>query len=67
MAQTALFVPGFDPQPISADVVGVGADGRTTYLLHPGAATGTEDVPAPYTGKHHIHRDRFFLIYGLLS
>jgi hypothetical protein len=61
-AQTALFVPGFDPQPISADIIGVGTDGRTTYLLHPGTATGTEDVPAPYTGKRHIHHcigDRF--------
>jgi len=41
-AQTSLFIPGFDPQPISADILGV-ESGRTTWALHKGAVTGTFD------------------------
>lgn len=41
LAQTSLFIPGFDPQPISADILGVDAQGRTTWALHQGAMTGT--------------------------
>ncbi|CAA7270958.1 unnamed protein product [Cyclocybe aegerita] len=33
---TSLYVPGFDPQPMSASVVGVGVDGRTTWALRKG-------------------------------
>ncbi|RDB22195.1 hypothetical protein Hypma_010690 [Hypsizygus marmoreus] len=42
-AQTSLYIPGFDPQPISADNLGVDAQGRTTWALHQGALTGTFD------------------------
>jgi len=40
-AQTTLFLPGFDPQPLSVDVAGVDAQGRTTYILQTGALTDT--------------------------
>jgi len=40
---TSLFIPGFDPQPISADVVGVDAGGSTTWALQPGSVTADED------------------------
>lgn len=43
LAQTSLFIPGFDPQPISADILGVDAQGRTTWALHKGAPTDTFD------------------------
>ncbi|KAF9469414.1 hypothetical protein BDZ94DRAFT_1303886 [Collybia nuda] len=43
LAQTSLYIPGFDPQPISADILGVDAQGRTTWALHQGARTGTFD------------------------
>ncbi|PFH51791.1 hypothetical protein AMATHDRAFT_46776 [Amanita thiersii Skay4041] len=36
-----LFVPGLDPQPIAAAVLGVDSNGRTTYQLENGAYTDT--------------------------
>ena len=48
---TSLFIPGFDPQPLSAVPLGVDTEGRTTYEIKPGAQTDTsEDVPPPFTG-----------------
>jgi len=43
-AETSLFIPGFDPQAISADIQGVDGQGHTTWLLHQGASSGTLDV-----------------------
>ena len=43
LAQTSLFLPGFDPQPLSADILGTDAEGRTTWAIHAGAKTGTFD------------------------
>lgn len=40
-AQTSLYVPGFDPQALTVDIEGVDAQGRTTYLIGPGASSGT--------------------------
>lgn len=40
-AETVLYVPGFEEQPLSLSELGVGADGRTTYEILPGAPTGT--------------------------
>jgi len=40
-AQTSLYLPGFDPQPLSVNVIGVGGDGETTYQVVPGEPTGT--------------------------
>ncbi|KAF5330577.1 hypothetical protein D9619_005273 [Psilocybe cf. subviscida] len=42
LAQTSLYIPGFDPQPIAASVVGVGSDGRTTWALQKGQADTTD-------------------------
>ncbi|KAF8163658.1 hypothetical protein B0H34DRAFT_332303 [Crassisporium funariophilum] len=33
---TSLYIPGFDPQPVRADIIGVGNDGRTTWALQQG-------------------------------
>ncbi|KAF9479268.1 hypothetical protein BDN70DRAFT_784243, partial [Pholiota conissans] len=41
-AVTSLYIPGFDPQPVSADVIGVDGAGRTTWAIHRGSATGTD-------------------------
>jgi len=41
LAQTSLFIPGFDPQPLSADILGVDVQGRTTWALHAGSPTDT--------------------------
>lgn len=49
-AQTSLYIPGFDPQPISADIMGVDSEGRTTWALHKGAATGTTDDGSDFVG-----------------
>lgn len=42
-AQTSLYIPGFDPQPVTANVLGVGADGLTTWLIAPGVTSGSFD------------------------
>ncbi|KDR73690.1 hypothetical protein GALMADRAFT_142148 [Galerina marginata CBS 339.88] len=39
---TSLYIPGFDPQPISADLIGVGSDGRTTWVLQQGRVAATD-------------------------
>ncbi|KAJ6501988.1 hypothetical protein C8R45DRAFT_1091900 [Mycena sanguinolenta] len=45
-SETTLIVPFADPQPISADLLGVdAANGRTTWRLHQGAFTGTWTDP----------------------
>ncbi|KAH8106948.1 hypothetical protein BXZ70DRAFT_915767 [Cristinia sonorae] len=43
VAQTSLYIPGFDPQPVTADVLGVGSDGRTTWKIAPGQSSGGLD------------------------
>jgi len=45
LAQTSLYIPGFDPQPISADILGVDSQGRTSWALHPGTQTDTAEDP----------------------
>ncbi|KAF9479270.1 hypothetical protein BDN70DRAFT_878935 [Pholiota conissans] len=40
-AVKSLYIPGFDPQPVSADVVGVNRAGRT-WAIHRGSATGMD-------------------------
>ncbi|KAJ7685660.1 hypothetical protein DFH06DRAFT_1159083 [Mycena polygramma] len=44
-SETSVIVPFADPQPISADILGVDAQGRTTWQLHQGAFTGTWTDP----------------------
>ncbi|TBU35580.1 hypothetical protein BD311DRAFT_707685 [Dichomitus squalens] len=45
-AQTTLYIPGFDPQAITADEVGTDASGHTTWVIGPGVTSGTyEDAP----------------------
>ncbi|THU81505.1 hypothetical protein K435DRAFT_809017 [Dendrothele bispora CBS 962.96] len=41
-AQVSLYVPGFDPQPLSAVAVGVDGQGRTTWELSPGSITNSD-------------------------
>ncbi|KAJ3753414.1 hypothetical protein EV360DRAFT_53512 [Lentinula raphanica] len=41
---TSLYIPGFDPQPISADIVGVDSSGHTTWDLTPLQATDDSEV-----------------------
>ena len=43
IAQTSLYIPGFDPQPVTANNLGVGPDGQTTWLIAPGVSSGTLD------------------------
>ena len=45
-ADTSLFVPGFDPQPLSVGDLGTDAQGRTTWEIVPGSLTGTFSEPA---------------------
>lgn len=53
-AQVTLYIPGTDPEPITADVEGVDDQGRTTWRLAPGVASGTfTEVPTDVgTGAH---------------
>lgn len=51
-AVTSLFIPGLDPQAITADELGVGSDGLTTWLIAPGQPSGTlttTELPGPAT------------------
>ncbi|KAI0373056.1 hypothetical protein BV20DRAFT_963553 [Pilatotrama ljubarskyi] len=50
-AQTSLYIPGFDPQAITADVEGVDAQGRTTWRFGPGVTSGTYEDPAGIIGS----------------
>ncbi|KAI9455671.1 hypothetical protein BJY52DRAFT_1279071 [Lactarius psammicola] len=45
-ADTSLFIPGFDPQPLSAGNLGTDGQGRTTWEIVPGSPTGTFDEVA---------------------
>ncbi|KAH9900954.1 hypothetical protein C8Q73DRAFT_786370 [Cubamyces lactineus] len=51
LAQTSLYIPGFDPQAITADVEGVDAQGRTTWRIGPGVTSGTYEDPAGIIGS----------------
>ncbi|TFK72764.1 hypothetical protein BDN72DRAFT_855297 [Pluteus cervinus] len=42
-AQTSLYIPGFDPQPIIATPAGTDDQGHTTWLLSPGPVTDAAD------------------------
>jgi hypothetical protein len=37
----SLFIPDFDPQPLSAGNLGTDGQGRTTWEIVPGSLTGT--------------------------
>ncbi|KZT27903.1 hypothetical protein NEOLEDRAFT_1130398 [Neolentinus lepideus HHB14362 ss-1] len=50
-AQTSLYIPGFDDQPLSASLIGVGSDDRTTWAIMSGAVTGTVDDAFDGTGQ----------------
>ncbi|KAF9793246.1 hypothetical protein BJ322DRAFT_114057 [Thelephora terrestris] len=40
-ADTSLYIPGYEDEPVSVTVLGVGSDGRTTWRIEPGTPTGT--------------------------
>lgn len=42
-AQTTLFIPGLDDQPLTANILGTGADG-TTWLVQPVTIVNSEDA-----------------------
>ncbi|KAH9170250.1 hypothetical protein EDB89DRAFT_1979660, partial [Lactarius sanguifluus] len=48
-ADASIFIPGFDPQPLSAGELGTDGQGRTTWEIVPGTPTGTFDT-APFVG-----------------
>ncbi|KIY71043.1 hypothetical protein CYLTODRAFT_419184 [Cylindrobasidium torrendii FP15055 ss-10] len=48
-AVTSLFIPGFDTQSLSVDVVGVEGD-KTTYALQKGVYTNAEDDESGFVG-----------------
>lgn len=45
-ANTSLFIPGFDPQPLSVGDLGTDGQGRTTWEIVPGSVSGTFDEAA---------------------
>ncbi|KAH8985095.1 hypothetical protein EDB92DRAFT_2091885 [Lactarius akahatsu] len=45
-ADASIFIPGFDPQPLSAGELGTDGQGRTTWEIVPGTPTGTLDEAA---------------------
>ena len=51
LAQTSIYIPGFDAQAITADVEGVDAEGRTTRRIGPGVTSGTYEDPAGIIGS----------------
>lgn len=61
VAETSLYIPGFDEEPVSVTALGVDSEGRTTWELVPGKPTGTvSPIDFPVTGKftccHSSHR-----------
>ena len=40
IANTSLYIPGYDEEPVSVTVIGVGPDGRTTWRIQPATPTG---------------------------
>jgi len=48
VADTSLYIPGFNEQPVSVTNIGVDSNGRTTWRIEPGKPTGTVE-PIPYT------------------
>ncbi|KAH9036536.1 hypothetical protein EDB85DRAFT_2112280 [Lactarius pseudohatsudake] len=48
-ADASIFIPGFDPQPLSAGELGTDAQGRTIWEIVPGTPTGTFDE-VPFVG-----------------
>lgn len=46
VAETTLYIPGFDPQAITANNIGTDASGHTTWVIGSGVTSGTyEDAP----------------------
>ena len=59
-AASALFIPGFDPQPITANLIG-SQDSVTTYVIAPGVSSaGLDDagIMGPGMSSHHLHHSR---------
>ncbi|KAI0693327.1 hypothetical protein BC835DRAFT_1415961 [Cytidiella melzeri] len=57
VSAVSLYIPGFDPQPVTiVSVLGVGSAGETTFLIAPGTTTGSDDeagffAPGPTTAE----------------
>ncbi|KAH9852725.1 hypothetical protein C2E23DRAFT_859723 [Lenzites betulinus] len=66
-AQTSLYIPGFDPQPITADIEGVDAQGRTTWRLGPAGPSGVLEQPGGLVGSATLVADatEAHLVYAL--
>lgn len=52
IADTSLYIPMFEEEPVSVTVLGVGPDGRTTWRIEPSEPTGTVSPRSEsFTGK----------------
>ncbi|KAK7040854.1 hypothetical protein VNI00_009450 [Paramarasmius palmivorus] len=49
-AQTSLYLPGWDEQALSADILGVDDKGRTTWQIQRGASTAADDDESGFRG-----------------
>ncbi|KAG6829584.1 hypothetical protein H0H87_010825, partial [Tephrocybe sp. NHM501043] len=49
IAQTSLYIPGLDPQPLIADILGIDGQGRTTWAVHQAPLTAVEEGGLPGT------------------
>ncbi|TCD64257.1 hypothetical protein EIP91_004326 [Steccherinum ochraceum] len=49
-SQASLYIPSFDPQPVSAEAIGVDASGHTTWLIAPGQPSGSLTDEADFIG-----------------
>ncbi|ESK91398.1 hypothetical protein Moror_2745 [Moniliophthora roreri MCA 2997] len=49
-AQTSLYLPGWEEQAISADILGVDDKGRTTWQIQRGASTAADDDESGFHG-----------------
>lgn len=50
-AETTLYIPGADEQPMSAQQLGTDNNGRTSWVIRPGTPTGTfTDPSVQFTG-----------------
>ncbi|GBE81867.1 hypothetical protein SCP_0402410 [Sparassis crispa] len=49
-ADSSMYIPGFDAQPVTAQEIGVGSDGLTTWLIAPGVPSGTIPTDLGFNG-----------------
>ena len=63
-AETTLYIPGTDEQPLSVQQIGTDSHGRTSWVIGPGTPTGTfTELNVQFTGEKY---QRCALVYDIV-